>query len=240
MVRPDDRGGPGARCRRRLGGPAHRHSSAFGNRFDGEVDAFLILVLSVYVAPRFGAWVLAAGLDALRVRRGRMGDALDACRGSTYRYWRKVVTATQGIVLTFAAADVLPRLADDRPLVVGLALLAESFGRDVAGCGASGLQRGAQERRHRCDRCDAAAATDRKGVAVPTRARIEPRMMPRTDLPLRGSAAATACSGRPGQRPGPRRRVVCARGPGPTRPAHAHGLGFVSYLTTTMQREGPR
>ncbi len=36
--------------------------SAFGARFDMEVDAFLILVLSVYVATSVGAWVLAIGL----------------------------------------------------------------------------------------------------------------------------------------------------------------------------------
>jgi phosphatidylglycerophosphate synthase len=33
-----------------------------GARFDGEVDAFLILALSVYVATLFGAWVLAIGV----------------------------------------------------------------------------------------------------------------------------------------------------------------------------------
>ena len=36
-------------------------ATAFGARFDGEVDAFLILALSVYVAPAYGAWVLAIG-----------------------------------------------------------------------------------------------------------------------------------------------------------------------------------
>ncbi|HEX6619153.1 MAG TPA: CDP-alcohol phosphatidyltransferase family protein, partial [Solirubrobacteraceae bacterium] len=36
-------------------------ASGLGARFDGEVDAFLILALSVYVAPTFGAWVLAIG-----------------------------------------------------------------------------------------------------------------------------------------------------------------------------------
>src|SRR5687767_4594287 len=35
--------------------------SALGARFDGEVDAFLILALSVYVAPSCGAWVLVIG-----------------------------------------------------------------------------------------------------------------------------------------------------------------------------------
>ena len=36
--------------------------SALGARFDMEVDAFLILVLSAYVADSLGGWVLAIGL----------------------------------------------------------------------------------------------------------------------------------------------------------------------------------
>src|SRR3712207_2942341 len=36
-------------------------SSAFGARFDGEADAFLLMVLSLYVAPSEGWWVLASG-----------------------------------------------------------------------------------------------------------------------------------------------------------------------------------
>ena len=36
-------------------------ASALGARFDGEVDAFLILVLSVYVASGFGGWVVLIG-----------------------------------------------------------------------------------------------------------------------------------------------------------------------------------
>src|SRR4051794_27904713 len=36
--------------------------SAFGGRLDGEVDAFLILVLSVYVAHTVAFWVLAMGV----------------------------------------------------------------------------------------------------------------------------------------------------------------------------------
>jgi hypothetical protein len=47
------------------------------------------------------------------------------------RYWRKVVAATQGIVLTTAAAAVLPLRVNQAILVGALLLLAESFGRDV-------------------------------------------------------------------------------------------------------------
>ena len=38
-----------------------RTAGTLGAQFDGEVDAFLILVLSVYVARSAGAWVLAIG-----------------------------------------------------------------------------------------------------------------------------------------------------------------------------------
>ena len=107
-----------------------RTVSEFGGRFDGEVDAFLILVLSIYVAPIHGWWVLAAGLA--RYAFLVAGWVLPWMRGRLeYRHWRKVVTATAGIVLVVAAADVLPRWLTVTGLVVGLALLAESFGRDV-------------------------------------------------------------------------------------------------------------
>ena len=55
-----------------------RTASALGARFDGEVDAFLILVLSVYVAP-LGRLVGARDRrGTLRVPRGRVGAAVDA------------------------------------------------------------------------------------------------------------------------------------------------------------------
>jgi phosphatidylglycerophosphate synthase len=107
-----------------------RTGSMFGARFDGEVDAFLILVLSVYVARSAGVWVLAIG--AARYVFAVAGWGLPWLRGELpYRYWRKVVAATQGIVLTVAAADLVPRWLAYVALAAALALLAESFGRDV-------------------------------------------------------------------------------------------------------------
>ncbi len=104
--------------------------STLGARFDMEVDAFLILVLSVYVARSAGAWVLAIG--AARYGFGAAGWALSWMRGSLpQRYWRKVVAATQGVALTVAAANVLPPVVMQAALVASLALLTESFGRDV-------------------------------------------------------------------------------------------------------------
>jgi hypothetical protein len=67
------------------------------------------------------------------------------------RYWRKFVAATQGIVLTVAAAGVLPPAVTDGALVVALVLLAESFGRDVGGLWS-----------HRRSRAPAVAAPGRK------------------------------------------------------------------------------
>ena len=107
-----------------------RTVSTFGARFDGEVDAFLILVLSVYVADTVHGWVLAIGLA--RYAFAVAGWVLPWMRGHLpARYWRKVVTAVQGIVLTVAAAAVVPLWLTTAALVVALALLTESFGRDV-------------------------------------------------------------------------------------------------------------
>lgn len=106
-------------------------TSAFGARFDGEADAFLILVLSVHVAGSYGAWVLAIG--AWRYAFGAAGLAWPWLRVTLPpRYWRKVVAAVQGVVLTVAAASVLPAPATYAALVVALALLTESFGHDIA------------------------------------------------------------------------------------------------------------
>ena len=70
-----------ARRGRRPGRPAHRHVSALGARFDMEVDAFLILVLSVYVARSVG--VVGAGdrRGALRCSSRPAG----CCRGCARR-----------------------------------------------------------------------------------------------------------------------------------------------------------
>ena len=109
---------------------AMARSTEFGARFDGEADAFLLLVLSVHVAQSHGAWVLAIG-----VVRYAFWAAERAWpwfrRGLPRRDWRKVVTAVQGIVLVVAAANLAPRGPISLALVVALLLLSESFGRDV-------------------------------------------------------------------------------------------------------------
>lgn len=107
-----------------------RTASAFGARFDLEVDAFLILVLSLYVARSAGWWVLLIGLARyLFVATGR---ALPWLRGTAPpRPWCKVVAVVQGVVLTVAAAGVVPVGWMRLVLAVALVLLAESFGRET-------------------------------------------------------------------------------------------------------------
>jgi phosphatidylglycerophosphate synthase len=107
-----------------------RTESAFGARFDGEVDAFLILGLSVYVAPMYGAWVLAIGAARYLFLLGEW--LLPWMRAPLPpRRWRRVVTAVQGVVLTVAAAGILPRAPMQALLVVALVLLAASMGQCV-------------------------------------------------------------------------------------------------------------
>jgi phosphatidylglycerophosphate synthase len=104
--------------------------SDLGARFDMETDAFLLLVLSVYLVPQVGGWVLAIGGMRYAFVLGIW--TLPWMRVTLPpRYWRKVVAATQGIALVVGSAGVLPRSLTVAGLLVALLLLVESFGRDV-------------------------------------------------------------------------------------------------------------
>jgi phosphatidylglycerophosphate synthase len=101
--------------------------TALGARFDGEVDAFLILALSVHVAPACGVWVLAIGAARYLFLAGEW--LLPWMRAPLPpRRWRKFAAATQGVVLTVAAAGVLPRALTQALLLAALALLTASMG----------------------------------------------------------------------------------------------------------------
>ena len=119
--------------------------SALGARFDMEVDALLILVLSVQVALIAGAWVLAIGAARyLLLAAGRTWPWL--ARPSPPRFWCKVVAVVQGVVLAMAATGALPRALVLTMVAVALGMLVESFGRQVRwlyvhrGGGAEGRQ----------------------------------------------------------------------------------------------------
>jgi phosphatidylglycerophosphate synthase len=105
--------------------------SALGARFDMEVDALLILVLSVSVARATGWWVLAMGLARYAVLAAAfVASWLRA--GVAARTWRKVVAAIQGVVLTLAAGGLLPAGWATLALAVAATLLAVSFLTEVA------------------------------------------------------------------------------------------------------------
>ena len=104
--------------------------TALGAAFDMETDAFLILVLSVYVVPVAGAWVLLIGLARYLLL---LATAAWPWLGGPVppRAWAKVVAAVQGVVLVVAAAEVLPTAWAQALLAAALVLLLESFGRQV-------------------------------------------------------------------------------------------------------------
>jgi phosphatidylglycerophosphate synthase len=102
----------------------------FGAAFDMEVDAFLILVLSVYAVPLVGPAALLIGLARyLLVLAGTVWPWLTA--PTPARPWAKLVAAVQGVVLTVVVADVLPREVARVATLVALALLVESFAHQI-------------------------------------------------------------------------------------------------------------
>src|SRR6516164_9736893 len=105
-------------------------ATPLGARIDGEVDAFLILLLSIAVSQDYGGWVLVIG--AARYALLLAGWLIPWLAAPLPpRYWRKVVAAVQGIVLTVAVSGLVDRLAGMIAVAAALLLLAESFGRDV-------------------------------------------------------------------------------------------------------------
>ncbi|MEV6840569.1 CDP-alcohol phosphatidyltransferase family protein [Streptomyces sp. NPDC051133] len=105
-------------------------STALGARFDMEVDAFLILVLSVYVSMQLGPWVLLiGGMRYAFVAAARVAPWLNAPLPPSFA--RKTVAAVQGIALLLAGAELLPHGVNLAIALLALGSLVWSFGRDV-------------------------------------------------------------------------------------------------------------
>jgi phosphatidylglycerophosphate synthase len=105
-------------------------ATALGARFDWEVDAFFLLVLSAWLARDVAVWVVAIGL--LRYVFVAVGSALPWLLAPLPpRYSRKVVAAVQGVALVVAASGALPAGASVALLGAALASLVWSFGTDV-------------------------------------------------------------------------------------------------------------
>jgi phosphatidylglycerophosphate synthase len=105
-------------------------ATPLGARIDGEVDAFLILLLSIVVSQDYGGWVLVIG--AARYALLLAGWLIPWLAAPLPpRYWGKVVAAVTGIVLTVAASGLVDRRTGMIAVAAALLLLAESFGRNV-------------------------------------------------------------------------------------------------------------
>lgn len=112
---------------RRTGG-----ATAFGARFDMELDAFLMLTLSavVWSSGRVGPWVLAIGaIRYLFVAAGRLRPALRAALPASLR--RKAICVVQGIALLVCLGPIVPRSGATAAAAIALALLVYSFAVDV-------------------------------------------------------------------------------------------------------------
>lgn len=213
--------------------------STFGGLFDGEADAFLILVLSVYVARSAGAWVLAIG--AARYAFLAAGWLLPWMRRTLPpRYWRKVVAGTQGVALTFAVPEVLPRFLTNAVLAVSLTLLAESFGRDVRWLWrrrvehrrvmvSSGRPERSGERGHAVE----SDANEREHRVTQHPSRVTP-----SKRKLSPSNAATPTSLKAAEAPVGRRARARSRRRRGTRWVNDTGVGTASVSETLLDRTG--
>ena len=137
-------------------------ATPLGARIDGEVDAFLILLLSIVVSQDYGSWVLVIG--AARYALLLAGWLIPWLAAPLPpRYWGKVVAAVQGIVLTVAASGVPSRLVGMIAVAAALLLLAESFGRNVIWLYRTGAgprtRRARADRHHRCLRSCSCGST---------------------------------------------------------------------------------
>ncbi len=108
--------------------------SAFGARFDVEVDALMLLILAVLVwqAQQVGAWVLAIGL--LRygfVLAGRVVAWLRAPLPPSRR--RKAICAQQGITLLICLLPPATPALAGVAAAIALAMLVLSFALDILG-----------------------------------------------------------------------------------------------------------
>jgi len=106
--------------------------TGFGARFDMELDAALLMALSLLVweTGRAGAWVLLIGLMRYAfVAAGWIWPALTRALPPSLR--RKVVCVVQGVVLLVALGPIIPAWMAVAVSAGGLAALTYSFAVDV-------------------------------------------------------------------------------------------------------------
>ena len=114
-------------------GPVARRTGTVteaGGRLDMQVDAGVLVVLSVAAAPVVGMWVLLIGaLRYLFVAASWLRPSLR--RPLPRSPFRRVVAGLQGAVLAFAIAPVVPVDVARAALLLALGLLVASFAHQV-------------------------------------------------------------------------------------------------------------
>lgn len=132
-----------------------RSITAFGARFDMELDAFFILVLCIGLVAidRVGPWVLGIGLARyLFVCAGRVLAWMR--RPLPPSGFRKVVCVWQVVTLLLCLLPSMPAAAASGAAAMALSLLVVSFGRDLCWLLRQrhhGRPRDASQRSNRCN-----------------------------------------------------------------------------------------
>ncbi len=107
-------------------------ASAFGVRFDMELDSFLMLVLSILVwrSGKVGAWAILIGLPRyLYVAGGWVWPMLRAELPPSVR--RKAVCVAQGVLLLVCLGPIISPVLATAAAAAALAVLAYSFAVDI-------------------------------------------------------------------------------------------------------------
>lgn len=107
-------------------------ATAFGARFDMELDAALLLALALltWLTTTVGPWVVSIGmLRYVFVLAGWFWPALRAQLPP--KRWRQTVCVVQGIGLLVCLAPIVPPALTTVSAATALTLLAQSFGADV-------------------------------------------------------------------------------------------------------------
>lgn len=106
-------------------------ASRFGARFDMESDSVLAIVLSIFIATSLGWWAAAIGIFRYTfVLASWVTPWL--CAPLLPRMSRKVVAASQGVVLVVVSAGLLPTSMAQVCVATSIGTLVWSFGIDVA------------------------------------------------------------------------------------------------------------
>lgn len=105
-------------------------ASRFGARFDMESDSVLAIVLSVFIATSLGWWAAMIGL--FRYAFVLASWAMPwLCSPLPPRMSRKVVAASQGVVLVVVSAGLLPVPMAQAFVAISIGTLVWSFGTDI-------------------------------------------------------------------------------------------------------------